>query len=238
MLVPGKQIPQFWYQALQEWSIVNFKKANACSKDTMVFFNSNIKTTLVFKGSLMYQYHAQDVLTINDVLQCKLALPYLTNIVRAIRRRWLELQFAALSAQLDINQLLSTHAINLWMQNLNRTTPVITWDKWVRDSGSPLIGQSWTQICRIRSHFVSIKLQSFYWQYIHHAMFTNDKSCRYGMTGDPSCTFCKVETETFADLYWECEHVQWLLQQLIKWCQTYIDNKVVYDRATCLILGF
>ena len=69
-------------------------------------------------------------------------------------------------------------------------------------------------------------------------MFTNDKSCRYGLTGDPSCMFCKVEMEMLAHLFWECDHVQRLLQQLIKWCQTYIDNTVVYDRASCLILGF
>ena len=90
----------------------------------------------------MYEYHAQGVFTINDVLQCKLVLPYLNNIVRAICKRWPDLQFIAPSAQLDINQLMSTRAINLWMQNLNQTTPANTWDKWARDSGSLLVGQS------------------------------------------------------------------------------------------------
>ena len=52
------------------------------------------------------------------------------------------------------------------------------------------------------------------------------------------CTFCKVGKECFFHLFWQCPHVQEVITQLIEWCKKYIDDKVTYDCASCLILGF
>ena len=239
LLKPGKTLPGFWVQVLQEWSLLNFKNKHVCLKDALLLGNSALPTRLVFNGPLMAQYHDAGVYTIADVLKCQVgALPRQPFILAAIYKLWPDLQFPPSPATLDLITPLSVRAINLWLQKMNCTQPSHVGKAWALDSCSLLVGQSWNQICNIRKQFVSVKLQSFYWRYIKHAFFTNSLMLRACLSNSDLCTFCKGAEETFAHLFWECSMVQELLQDLIHWCTKYVNDKVVYDRASCLILGF
>ena len=182
-----KNIPVFWFQAIQEWSVLNYKPPQNCPITALLQCNSALDTAYVFRADVIECYKAKGIYTIQDFLNYSSKLAFSTYFTRAINKSWPTQQFAPLQSMLDLNTPITVRAINAWMQRLNQMTPVRVWSAWAMDSTSSLVGQSWTNICNIRKQFVSIKLQSFYWRYIHRGMMTNETLVRFHIRTDHGC---------------------------------------------------
>ena len=62
------------------------------------------------------------------------------------------------------------------------------------------------------------KLQWFQTRINHRILGTNRSLSKMKITQSPLCSFCKETDETIGLLFWECDHVQSLLQSIDNYC--------------------
>ena len=239
LLQKGKVLPWFWKQVLLEWIKFNYKPPQHCSMDMPLLANSAIPSIYVFDIALMGKYKAKGVITIKQFLNYRgKSLPHYRLLEKAIYCTWPFLEFVSSVQGLDLVQPISMRAIHKYIGNLNDIQPCNIWKAWATDTLCLTLAQSWARICNIRTQFVFMKMQSFYWHFINRALCTNKQLHKFKLIQYPTCTFCAEEVESFIHLFWDCEVVAILFCQLIQWCKQYVDPLACYDMSNCLILGF
>ena len=133
---------------------------------------------------------------------------------------------------------ITTRVINKKLKELHDYQPLNVWTKWQNDLSSDIVGQSWSSICKIRFQITSVKLQDFYWKFIHRALPTNYRMFKMKMVDSPLCSFCKQEEETFIHLFWHCPRIQGLWAPLLDWCDVNMNITETLSMQNCILFGF
>ena len=150
LICPGADLPLFWFQVLCEWSAVNYKSAKCCTKEMLLIANSAIPSSRVFDYELMCKYRMEGITTLKQVLQCQNKdLPCVGAFTSAIKKVLLVQPHSSGVPGLSLSQPITVRAINVWLQHFNGVQLWHTWEAWSKDTGSLLVGQSWSHICRI-----------------------------------------------------------------------------------------
>ena len=108
------------------------------------------------------------------------------------------------------NKVLYNYFIKDYVQ---RPTAVIKWEQ-LSDSYC-----NWTDIFRLP--FLAVrdaKVQYFQFRFIHRLVATNSFLYKIKLKDSPICTFCKVENETLAHLFWSCEIIRSFWHELFMRC--------------------
>ena len=64
------------------------------------------------------------------------------------------------------------------------------------------------------------KLLWFQYRINHHILTTNSYMFKIGIIDSKLCTFCESEEETIYHLLWDCPHVQQLLSEFTRYCNS------------------
>ena len=134
----------------------------------------------------------------------------------------------------------SGFTVNVCYQTLLQSQhkqPIKAIAKWERDLGPMDLEQQWPRICNIQKSLVGVRLQTFYFKYIHRGIRLN-RIAAYYTNQSPLCTFCKVYEETFTHLFWDCPTLKHLRIELIQWCKVKVCSETDYSNKNCLIVGF
>ena len=78
------------------------------------------------------------------------------------------------------------------------------------------------------------KLQWFQYKINHFVLTTNSFLSKIKLIQNPTCTFCKLESETIVHLLWECEKVQSLLEEIDDWISNSSHATLNYNKKTFL----
>ena len=68
------------------------------------------------------------------------------------------------------------------------------------------------------------KLQWFQTRINHRILGTNRSLFKMKITQSPLCSFCRETDETIEHLFWECDHVQSLLQSIDNYCMNILAS--------------
>ena len=191
-------LPIFWKQALLEWSKINFKKIDKCSKDSLVICNSLLNARTAFDIRVLLP-----VIPIRVFVLLKIFLstanqsPTVCKTVIQIKKVFDVTQFANSTPVCDLTIPISMRAIGKFILSLNQEKPQRIWVQWAQDTLFLPLASEWHKICAIHHSFVSIKFQAFYWRFINRAICTNIHLSKFNSKFSPLCTFCSLQEETF-----------------------------------------
>ena len=80
------------------------------------------------------------------------------------------------------------------------------------------------------------KLQWFQTRINHRILGTNRSLFKIKITQSPLCSFCRETDETIEQLFWECDHVQSLLQSIDNYCMNILASSFSVQKQD-FILG-
>ena len=62
-----------------------------------------------------------------------------------------------------------------------------------------------------------VQLRWFQYRIVHRIIATNTYLCKIGIVESELCTFCRCNAETICHLFWECEYVSEIWDNLLVW---------------------
>ena len=231
----GYVLPICWKHALLEWSKINFKKIDKCSKDCLVICNSLLNAHSAFDIRGLLPLYNSGIRTFEDFLSTTNQSPTVRRTVIQIKKVFDVSQFANPTPVCDFTTPISMRAIDKFILSLNQEKPQRIWVQWAQDTLYLPLASEWHKICALCHSFVSIRFQAFYWHFINRAICTNLHHSKFNPKFSPLCTFCSLQEETFIHLFWKYNLVQEMWKNLIRWCHLYIDSSFNYDCTSCLL---
>ena len=81
------------------------------------------------------------------------------------------------------------------------------------------------------------KLQTFQFKFLHRRIATNDYLFKIGISLTDICTFCEQNTETLIHLFWNCEFVQTVWQNVQHWLIQYQIKPQDFSLSLSTCLG-
>ena len=160
-------LPIFWKHALLEWSKINFKKIDKCSKDSLVICNSLLNARTVFDIRGLLPLYNSGIRTFEDFLSTANQSPTVRRTVIQIKKVFDVSQFANSTPVCDLTTPISMRAIGKFILSLNQEKPQRIWVQWAQDTLYLPLASEWHKICALRRSFVSIRFQAFYWRFIN-----------------------------------------------------------------------
>ena len=181
VLVDDRKLPSIWIEIFQLWCHFNFLSAKDCPRDTVLAYNSLLKTKFVFDHDIMSYYTSRGVITVYDFLSLVprwdivLRRRYkFINIRQAIRKAWPLHPNGTGERFFDVSLPITVRAITKELSKKSVFRPIKVWDKWQRILQVNGLEFLWASICKIAKHFVQVKYRSYYWKFLNFALPTNN----------------------------------------------------------------
>ena len=104
--------------------------------------------------------------------------------------------------------------------------------KWARDFENNLSQEDFLRaVVSINKLTISTKLRSFQYKLLLRAIITNVHLKHYNVLTSNNCTFCNLETENYAHLFYFCESVRKLWEFIEKKCNCILSyENVILNR--------
>lgn len=73
---------------------------------------------------------------------------------------------------------------------------------------------------------IATKYRDFQYRLIHNAIITNKHLCRWNLRTDDLCSFCNLYSESILHLFYSCECIQEIWQEIRAYIESQIDETV------------
>ena len=229
-------VKNFWSEVLYAWTKVHFDTPRTCNEiiSQIIWLNSNIR---IKNEPILYKnLVSKGIMRIGDIIDghrefqtfeqihTKFGISnYLAyhNVVAAIPQRWKDLIKSEFNAEVKVETNVDDELIVKWFNNklivasayfeldqekIHVLKAVQKWNELLADDiQSPDFIQAVKMIYTTTNY---VKLRSFQYRLLYHAIITNVHLYHYGIKDSKMCTFCGIEPEAVYHLFIECCEVK------------------------------
>ena len=234
---------QFWEDVLVSWSTYNYYKEGRI-ENQMLWYNSRIQ----IKGKIIMwrDLYLRGLKYVHQLFQDKDFKPYhllkqeygitmlrLNSLKKALPKEWVN--FFMRTAKSEFFPL-PPHTFDRckWDEKGSLTGEVYRYIapdvmdiqykyiKWEKELGEELC-DSLPEFGKVHKDIFALtniaKYRSFQYRLLQRGLVTNVQLEKWGITPSNSCTYCKIEKETLIHLFYECNVVRELWEEVVKYCK-------------------
>ena len=109
-------------------------------------------------------------------------------------------------------------------------------DKWTQDINSEVLDFEWYSILSDTYRCTrSVQIRSFIYQFAMRDLFPNDRLYKMKLVNSPVCPKCHVENETIMHMFWTCDTVHNLWEEVLTWLEALLEIEIIRNAKTVLL---